>query len=332
MKKTVFRLLFIFLSFVSGFMLLSFLMAPPLLNYAEQERHKEGKTFWEWRSPHGPLYIHYEEKGSGDEHVILVHGFRLNTYTWRHLATPLADEGYHVWAIDLLGFGLSDKPNHIPYHPDFFLAQIEAFMLEKNIPSAHLIGNSLGGGLVLNFTVNIPDKVKSLVLIGALGYPLDLPYYLEISRHFSPLWAPFLGNFGVRESLKRVVYDPKNVSEEQVAAYALPYRFPGGMQSSLLTLQQFDKKRLVDLSQQYRLVEQPALIVWGLEDRLLPTDHFHQFTTDLKQNESLLIPECGHLPHEEKPEIVTEAVKNFLKKQSFKSITHLLFICSLCVW
>lgn len=171
----------------------------------------------------------------------------------------------------------------------------------------------MGGGLALNFALNHPEKVESLVLISPLGYPLDLPFYLSFTRHLGPLWTPFLGTIGVRESLKGVLFDAKSVTEEQVAAYALPYRFPGGSTASLLTLKQFDKERLTQLSNRYPSIENPALIIWGDYDRLIPLEHFHQFNEDFPNAECLLINHCGHLPHEERPEIVLEAIFKFLK-------------------
>ena len=117
----------------------------------EQERLLEEKKVWVWNSPYGPLATHYEEAGEGDKHLFLVHGFRANTFTWRHLIQPLAEAGYHVWAVDLIGYGLSVKPPHVPYGIDFFTEHMLAFMVDHQINTCCLMGNSMGGGLVLNF-------------------------------------------------------------------------------------------------------------------------------------------------------------------------------------
>ncbi|MBA2368660.1 MAG: alpha/beta hydrolase [Candidatus Protochlamydia sp.] len=313
MKNFFYKFLFFSFFFIIGFVCLNIILSSFLLDQAEEEYYKEGKKFWEWPSSYGPINLHYVEKGEGPNHILLIHGFRLHTYTWRHLIYPLSKAGYHVWALDLAGYGLSDKPQHASYNPEFFLKQIEDFLTAKNISSVHIIGNSMGGGLALNFVLDHPEKVKSLVLISPLGYPLDLPFYLSFTRHLGPLWTPFLGTIGVRQGLKGVLFDSKSVTEEQVAAYALPYRFSGGSTASLLTLKQFDKERLVRLSKEYPSIENPALIIWGDDDQLIPIDHFHQFNADFPNSECLLVNYCGHLPHEEKPEIVLEAIFKFLK-------------------
>ncbi len=283
------------------------------LEIAEQQRLKEGKLFWEWPSSYGPLAMHYIEKGKGDQHILLLHGFRAHTYTWRHLIDPLAQEGYHVWAVDLIGYGFSDKPDQVPYHVDFFVQQIKAFMDAKEIARAHLVGNSMGGGLALNFACTHPDRTHSLSLLNALGYPLNLPLYLSIGRYFGKLWAPFLGPTVIRNGLKQIVFNQNCITEEQVEAYSLPYRFPGGAMASLLTLQQFDNQQLIEMGQRYTTLQHPLLVIWGDHDRLIPVSHYEKFLKDFPQAHKLLISKCGHIPQEEEPEQVIAAILEFLQ-------------------
>ncbi len=284
-----------------------------ILEPEEQQKLKEGKLFWEWSSPYGPLAMHYVEKGEGSRHVLLIHGFRAHTYTWKYLIDPLAQAGYHVWAIDLIGYGLSDKPDNAIYNVDFFVQQVDAFMEAKGILQAHLVGNSMGGGLALNLALDYPHRVASLVLISALGYPLDLPLYISLGRHISQIWAPFLGPRMVRRCLYEIVCNPELVTEEEVEAYCLPYRFPGGITASLLTLRQFDNQRLMDMSHRYPALKYPTLIIWGDRDWLVPVKHYEKFIEDFPHAQHLLIANCGHIPQEEFPQEVLNAVLTFLQ-------------------
>ena len=128
MKKRIKRLLLgLSFLFIALALFLTF-SRPQLFTPEEQQRLREGKQFWEWSSPHGPLAIHYVEKGEGPNHILLIHGFRSHIFTWKEIIDPLAKAGYHVWAIDLLGFGLSDKPDANIYNLDFFTEQINAFI------------------------------------------------------------------------------------------------------------------------------------------------------------------------------------------------------------
>lgn len=290
-----------------------------ILHENEQRKIKEGKQFWQWYSEFGPIAVHYNEYGEGDNHLVLLHGFRSHSYTWQKIAEPLATMGHHVWAIDLVGFGLSDKPPHASYHVDFFARQIHDFMEDQGIEKAHFMGNSLGGGLSLIMALEYPSKVESLTLLAALGYPIDFPIYLAIGRYFESIWTPFLGPTMVREVLKQVVYDKDSVTEDQVAAYSLPYRFPGGIKTSLLTLQNFDNQRLKEMEKQYSFLKHPVLIIWGENDPLLPVDHYKKFVCDLPHAKELLIPQCGHIPQEEAPHEVLKAVISFLDGISVKN-------------
>lgn len=285
-----------------------------ILNPEEQERIKRGARFWEWDSPYGPLSMHYVERGTGSKHIFLIHGFRAHTYTWRYLIDPLAKAGFHVWAIDLIGYGLSDKPDYIPYHLDSFTEQVESFMNAKGISEAHLIGNSMGGGVALNFAILHPHRAKSITLLNALGYPVEMPLYLSIGRHFSQIWTPFLGPTVIRCCLKRIVCQSECVSDEQVEAYCLPYRFPGGATATLLTLRQFDSSHLLKISEHYPHLPHPTLVIWGDHDTLIPISHYEKFVKDFPSPHHVLIPNCGHIPQEEAPEQTLQAILPFLKK------------------
>lgn len=285
-----------------------------MLEHEEFLKLKSGKQFWTWETPKGSYDMHYVEKGEGSNHILFIHGFRSHTFTWRFLLDPLAKAGFHVWAMDLIGYGLSDKPDHEAYDIPFFIDQIVAFMNAKGISKAHIVGNSMGGGIALNIALLYPSQVSSLSLLNALGYPHELPFYVSIARHISLVWTPFLGPRMVRQTLNYIVFDQDNISNEQVEAYTLPYRLPGGITSTLLTLQQFDSQILENMAKQYTGLEHPMLVIWGEDDSQIPVTHFEKFVTDFPNCHKLLIPKCGHIPQEETPHEVLAAMMDFLKK------------------
>ncbi len=290
-----------------------------ILDSNEQALIKAGKTFWEWDSPYGSYAVHYIEKGIGSKHILFLHGFRANTFTWRHLIDPLAQAGYHVWVIDLLGFGFSDKPSQVPYGLDFFTEQINAFMKGQQISHAHLVGNSMGGGLALGMAVNYPHRVDSLTLIAALGYPLEFSFYLTIGKNFGHLIAPFLGPTLIRKGLEDIVYRKEIITNEQIEAYSLPYRFPGGTHASTMILENFDNQQLLALSQRFSKVFHPILLIWGDRDKLIPMTHYECFIRDFPASDRVLIKNCGHIPQEEAPEEVVTSLIRFLDNQEVRS-------------
>jgi pimeloyl-ACP methyl ester carboxylesterase len=285
-----------------------------ILRPDEEARLKEGKTFWEWTTPEKTTAnIHYIERGTGSNHILLVHGFRCNTYTWRHLIDPLAEAGFHVWCIDLLGFGLSDKP-YLNYSLELFIKQIHDFMDGHEIPKAHFIGNSMGGGLSITMALDFPSRVNSLTLISPLGYPIEIPLYISIGKHLSMFWTPFLGSTMIRKGLEQIVYNKDSIQEEQVEAYRLPYSLAGGAAAALSTLKSFDNQKLEDLSRRYPEIGCPLFVIWGNNDTLIPIEHFKLFCKDFPSAKKLLIEECGHIPQEEKPEEIKASVLSFLRE------------------
>lgn len=273
---------------------------------------KKNKTFWSWNSPHGKLDVHYVEMGSGDKHILLIHGFAAHTYTWHYIMEPLAKAGYHVWAIDLVGSGLSDKPIHITYNLELFTSQLKAFLDAKQIPHATLIGNSMGGGVALGMAIEDPQRTDALVLIDALGYPLNLPAHLAIPKTMGSVGQYFFGRWTVKWALQNVMYDHSKITEEQIDAYLFPHMLPGGDVSFIKLLTNFDNEVLKSLSRQYKNIKVPTLIIWGEQDELIPISHLQLFKRDFPNAKTLVIPECGHIPQEECPQPIIEGIIRFL--------------------
>lgn len=300
-----FFLFFLMFSFSNGF-------SSSLHAKYELETNQD-LTFWQWNSPLGSYAIHYIEKGSGPHHVILQHGFAAHSFTWRFIMDELAKAGYHVWSMDLIGYGLSDKPTNIAYNFQLFLNQMEAFMQAKHIDQASLIGNSMGGALVLAQSIYHPDRVKSLVLIDALSFPMPLPFYFSLTRTFGKWMKPFMGRFVVKQILKEIIYDPNKITEEQIKAYSLPLSMPGGKDALVQTLQNFSEIELDFLSSHFKDIHVPTLIIWGENDDWMPLSYFHQLSQAFPQAHTLVIPRCGHAPQEECPAEVNQALLHFFE-------------------
>lgn len=304
----------IFVGMLWSALLFLFLFSDHLiLSKEEQQKIHEGKRFWTWDSPYGPLATHYIEKGEGSKNVILLHGFRAHTYTWRYLIDPLAEAGYHVWALDFIGFGLSDKPDYIKYDMDLFVQQVHAFLDAHKMSAVDVIGSSMGGGVALSLTMNYPQQTRSLTLLSALGYPLDIPFYVSIARHIGHLWTPFLGPRMVRHCLKQIMYNHELITDEQVEAYSLPYRLSNGITSSLMTLKGFDNSYFEKMAKNYHTLTLPLFVIWGNHDTLIPISHYEKFVTDFPHAQKLLIENCGHIPQEEASAQIFESIRSFLE-------------------
>lgn len=269
----------------------------------------EKEAFWEWNHENKIYNIYYLEKGSGDRHLLLIHGFGGNSYTWRYLIDPLAQAGYHVWSLDLIGFGQTDKPDLL-YGKGLFVEQVDRFMEAKGIKSATLVGNSMGGGIALALAIEHREKVESLILIDPLAFPLRFPYYFALPKIFGNLTKPFFGKMLTKAILTDIMYDPKKITEEQITAYTLPFQTKGGKEAFIKTLQSFSPTEFTQLSKHYKELKIPILVIWGREDRLMKPSYrtkFHLFPNA----KTIEIPFCGHIPQEECPQQVIQAIVNF---------------------
>ena len=272
------------------------------------QKLKDNKTFWQWEKG----LVHYEEKGDGENHVILLHGFGANTFTWTNQTDFLSQKGFHVWTIDFLGFGFSDKPLEVDYSVELYRQQILDFLDAKKIQKAHVIANSMGGTVALSLAEGSPEKISSLVLIDPLAYPIKMPFLYSLGKKFGKLLLPFFHRNLVYRTLKSIYYDSEKISDDLIEAYWLPLEMEGGKEASLNILRSFDNEILYDLRQSYSSIKMPILLLWGEQDRWIPPSHLAYFAEDFPHAKQVTIPLCGHAPQEEKPDEVNPLIAKFL--------------------
>lgn len=254
--------------------------------------------------------IHYLEKGSGSHHIILIHGFASHSYTWRYIIDRLAASGSHVYALDLPGFGLSDKSLESNYGLALFTQQIFSFMRDKSIDKATLIGHSMGGAVALSIAIEHPENVRSLVLVDAFVFPIKLPFYFSVAKFLGNWSTPFFGKHLTRQILKEVIHDEKNITAEQIEAYSRIYLLPGAKEAFIQTLRNFDDAILNNLAAHYQNIKIPLLIIWGENDRWMPIQYYRKVAETFPHAMEATISRCGHAPQEECPEAVLDALLN----------------------
>lgn len=254
------------------------------------------------------------DKGSA---VVLVHGLGGFIENWIYNIGPLA-EAHRVYAMDLPGFGRSDK-EPLVRDLNVLVRFIADFMDALGIEKASLIGNSLGGGLVLQFALEYPQKVEKLVLVDNAGMGRG------VIPDFKLCSLPLVGELLIRPSLKgtvrlwkKIVYDSSLVTPELVD---LPYHLavqPGAKESLLATLRaginllgQKDKLTR-QLLARLNTIKAPALVVWGKQDRIIPPAHARVAEDRMPSARLEFFDRCGHMPQLEYPEKFNELVLDFL--------------------
>jgi pimeloyl-ACP methyl ester carboxylesterase len=282
-------------------------------------------------SPEGPMtdrYIdvgsirtRYWQAGTAGSAVVLLHGIGCSVLEWQRNVAALAAH-HRVFALDLLGYGLSDKPTEETYTIGRLAQFTLDFMSAHGIAKAHLAGNSLGGRIALDCATIAADRVGSLLLVSPAG--VDGP---ETLLEFRLATLPLLGEVftqpnrpGTRMLWNKVFADPRGfVTDELVRTKVELARLPGAQSAFLQTLRSivdisgFRKDPVTELHAALPAIAAPTLVVWGRDDRFVPAKHAEALRR-LPHVEIEIWDQCGHAPQIECAERFNEAALNFWGK------------------
>jgi pimeloyl-ACP methyl ester carboxylesterase len=259
--------------------------------------------------------------GSGPV-LVLVHGIGDSSETWRPVIPRLA-ERWTVIAPDLLGHGQSDKPR-ADYSIGGFANGLRDLLVLLGIPSATLVGHSLGGGVALQFAYQYPERCARLVLVSSGGLGSEVTPLLriaslpgaELAIVLSTLWpvrAP-AAVLGRALTLLRLL-DRADVDE--IASVWSGLRDPATRGAFLRTLRGVVDVRGQSVTSRDRLYlaqSLPTLLVWGENDPIVPVAHAREVADELPGVRLEVVPGAGHMPHHTDPERFAGLVTEFLDR------------------
>lgn len=272
------------------------------------------------RIPVGPGSMHVERYGHGGPAVLLVHGFGTCSFLWRNVAPELALANRTAFAVDLFGFGESDRP----FDADFSIAAqaeyLDHALTALRVSRATVVGVDLGGAIALRLAATRPERVERMVLVNPIAYD-DVPaedvkdlqkntgrYALRISRGILGA-APLL-----RDLLMRSVAEPAHMPDKLIARYLAPYVGSDGLNHLLILARSIDAEDLdeIELTQ----IDQPTMIVWGERDSYLPTHGREpaapeRLAQEIPGAQLVRLPDVGRLVPEESPETLVKLVVEF---------------------
>lgn len=259
-----------------------------------------------------------QEMGKGKP-VVFLHGLGASSYTWRHILPELA-KTHHVIAIDLKGFGNSDKPLDERYSIFDQAQLINNYLREKNLRGVVLVGHSFGGGVALATALSDLDtkskRIERLVLIDSIAYRQPMPLFFQILR------TPVVGEVGlalippevqISRALSIAYYDGWKVEEETVRRYAESLQSEGGRHALLHTINNLEPERADEISPRYRELKQPTLLLWCEHDRIVPLKFGKRLAGDLQNSRIHFILNCGHIPQEEQPTETLRSIQQFIQ-------------------
>jgi pimeloyl-ACP methyl ester carboxylesterase len=264
----------------------------------------------------GGVNTRYWAAGNRGSPVVLVHGLGGFIENWAENIAALA-QNHRVFALDLLGFGRTDKT---PLVRDInsLVEFLGDFMQAVNIEKASLIGCAFGGGLVLRYALDYPAKVNKLILVDSSGMGK------EINRDYRFCSLPLFGEVAVRPGRRssaaiwrQMVYDEKIITPELIGLTTDIMQQPGAKRAYLSALRavigflgqrpQLTRQLVAALP----LIQSPALIIWGGNDRIIPVAHA-KIAAKIPGARLEIFEWCGHLPPLEYPGKFNKLVLDFL--------------------
>ena len=262
------------------------------------------------------MEVHYRDEGKQTDSIpiVLIHGTGSSLHTFDVWADALKKTN-RVVRMDLPAYGLTGPFPDANYSMGHYTSFITDFLTALGIKKCVLAGNSLGGQIAWNFTLEEPSMVEKLILIDAAGYPKNsksepIAFKLAKLPVLNKLLIYVTPRFLVRASVENVYFDTSKVTDVLVDRYFE------------LTLREGNRQAFVDrlntsidsaTYKQIKNVQQPTLILWGANDMLIPLVNGYEFKKELPNNSMVILDDTGHTPMEERPVESLKPVVDFLK-------------------
>jgi pimeloyl-ACP methyl ester carboxylesterase len=255
-----------------------------------------------------PVATSYIHQGTGGTPILLLHGFDSSLLEFFRLI-PLLAAHNETWAVDLLGFGFTERVMGTPYSPRAIKGHLYSFWKTLINQPVILVGASMGGATAIDFTLTYPNCVKQLVLINSVGYSGSFPigqFLFPPIDFFAMEWWRFL---------KLQTLANAKADHNRDAAYLdallctiLPLEMPGWYES-ILTFTKTGGYSLTE--EQIAQIDKPTLILWGELDNFLAKGDAEKFNKAIAHSILHNIKGCGHAPQFEQPEVIAKHILAF---------------------
>ncbi len=270
--------------------------------------------------------LHYRDQGNAAGPVlVLLHGSNASLHTWEAWVSRLGDE-FRIITLDLPGHGLTGKVPDDNYSTQAYIDSVRELSQHLRLSSFVLGGNSMGGGITWRYTLQHPDQVDAMLLVNASGpgtwysgsrsnSPLAFrllaqPWFRSVARYLD-------SEYLVAEGLRASHYDPAVVDDALIDRY---YNMSMRAGTRHATMVRFGLPPAAGSEQDLASLEQPALVMWGREDNLIPVSTADRFVQALPHAELVIYDKVGHIPMEEVPDQSAADVRTFLRRIAADSL------------
>jgi hypothetical protein len=261
------------------------------------------------------MHIHYRDEGNPDDSLplVLIHGTSSSLHTWDSLVNRLSP-AKRIIRLDLPAFGLTGPNPGEDYSIGFYNRVIDSFLIRLNITRYAIAGNSLGGSIAWHQALFTPEKISQLILINSGGYPKkqekgNIGFKLAAMPVVGTLLTKFTPKALIRKSIEDVYSNDAIITDELIDRY-----FD-------LLLREGNRKATIDIFKnpsrpeptRIKTITTTTLIIWGEDDQLIDVSNAYRFKEDIPNSQLLVIPHSGHVPMEETPEPVYQAIRKMFE-------------------
>ncbi|QQK07597.1 alpha/beta fold hydrolase [Miniphocaeibacter halophilus] len=260
----------------------------------------------------GKYKTNYLESGKGYP-LIFIHGSGpgVSAYANWRLVLPKVAEKAHCYAMDMLGFGYSDKPTDVKYGMKIWTQQIVDFMDALNIEKADFVGNSFGGSLALSMALKYPERVRKLIMMGPMGVEFDISYGLN------EVWGYKPSKENMLKLIQLFCYNQEYATEELAEVRFKASTEPGFQEAFSSMFPEPRQNSVDDMSftdEEIKTVKNQTMIVHGREDKVIPVDNAFRLIKLIENAELHVFGHCGHWTQIERADDFSELVKYFISK------------------
>lgn len=256
--------------------------------------------------------VHDHESGpvDADEAVVFLHGAGAGASGYSNFKTNypvFAAAGHRVIVPDLLGYGLSSKPDLEMYDLDFFIAGVKGLVDVLGLRKVSLVGNSLGGAVALGYALAHPADMAKLVLLGPGGVE-DLDTYLAmpgIAKMFEVYKSGRVGAEAMREIFHAMLYDPTQLDEETIRERAPLAELQTKAARSIL--------KVPNMTARLDEIKCPVFCIWGANDQFNPVGGGMKIAQGVANARVEIVSHCGHWVQVEHRELFNRLTLDFLK-------------------
>ncbi len=261
--------------------------------------------------------MHYLDEGDGDP-VVMIHGNPTWSFAYRKVIRGLS-MNFRCIAPDHIGFGLSDKPADWDYLPQHHADNLHELLENLNLRNITLVVNDWGGPIGLSYAIRHPERIKKLVILNTWMWSVsDDPYYRKFSGFMGGTIGRFLikhFNFFGKVVVKQAFGDKRKLTPEVHQHYYRHLQTPADRKGCYVFPREIIKseKWLNSLWQQREKINSiPTTFIWGMKDIAFRENELNYWVTHWQNSKTIRLPDAGHYPQEEHPDVIIQEVMDVL--------------------